>query len=179
MFKRILIALFAGVAISALICSPVANSQSMRTFNSPKYPMRLLAKQFNGSTEVFTTTDPSPDGTPLTLTSATGISGADGSVTVILQSGFTAPVTLTAYEWNQDFVTPANSCWVRVAPAATGTDVYSKAIDTHYALAQFAISEKTPFLIMSSGAITGNVYIDAKPHSQNANSATGHSGYGQ
>lgn len=152
-----------------------ANAQATRTFNSPRNVRRKLALQFNGSSEVFTTTDPSPAGTPLTLSSATGISGYDGSVTLVFRAGFTAPVTLTVYQWLQDLVDPTKSCWVRIAPASSGSDVYSKAVDTNYSLIQFSIAERVPFLVMSSAGITGDVYTDAEAHPSNTGSTA--SGY--
>lgn len=146
-----------------------------RTYNAPVKPFRKLAKQFNGSADVFPTADPSPAGTPLTLTSATGMSGQDGSVTLTFYAGFTAPMTITAYQWQYDNVTPANSGWVRVAPAATGTDCYSKAIDTNYAIVQFSIDPNTPFLIRADQSVTGSVYVDAPAHPSNTGStATGY-----
>src|ERR1017187_941518 len=80
-----------------------ADATGQRVFNAPRRPSRLLATQFASNANVFTLVDPSPDGTPLTLTSATGISQIDGSVTVALCSGFTAPVSLTCYYWQQDY----------------------------------------------------------------------------
>lgn len=133
-----------------------------RTFNSPVRPWRKLAKQFASNANVFTIVDPTPDGTPLSLSNATGKSTGDGSVTVSLESGFTAPLTVTVFFWQIDSVTPANSCWVRLAPVASaGQSNYTQSVDSHYAQFQFSIPENTPFLIMSGTAVTGNVYTDS------------------
>ena len=152
-----------------------ANAQAVRTFNSPRRPFRLLAKQHNGNADVFPTADPSPEGTPLTLSRAMGVSGFDGSVTLLLGAGFTAPVTLTVYQWNQDNVNSSKSGWYRVAPAATGTNAYSQAVDSHYALVQFSIAEQTPWLVRASGSVTGDVYTESKAHPSNTGSTA--SGY--
>lgn len=172
--RKIVTALLTAILISSMVI-PESLAQATRTFNSPRNVRRKLALQFNGSTEVFTTTDPSPAGTPLTLSSATGISGYDGSVTLVFRAGFTAPATLTVYQWLQDTVNTSKSCWVRIAPSSTGTDVYSKAVDTNYSLIQFSIAERVPFLVMSDVAITGDVYTDAEAHPSNTGSTA--SGY--
>lgn len=146
-----------------------------RTFNSPVRPWRRLAKQFAAGANVFTTTDPTPAGTPLTLANATGKSTGDGSVTIGLQAGFTAPITFTIYYWQYDSVTPANACWVRLAPvASSGQSVYQQTVDSNYASFMFQIPENTPFLIQSSAAVTGNVYTDSFADKNNpGSSATG------
>lgn len=146
-----------------------------RTFNSPVRPWRRLALQFGSGANNFTTVDPSPDGTPLTLTSATGKSTGDGSVTVALTNGFTAPVTMTVYYWQYDSVTPTNACWVRLAPVASGGQSnYTQSVDTHYAIFQFSLPENTPFLIRSSTPVTGNAYTDSIADLNNlGSSATG------
>lgn len=155
-----------------LIAADPASADGVRTYNSPQRCQRLLALQFGGSANNFPTADPSLEGTPLTLTSATGISGADGIVTVSLGAGFTAPVTLTAYQWQLDTVNTSKAGWRRIGAAAAD---YSCAFDAHYTSRQFSISERTPYLIRSSAAITGDVYVgDAGPHGSNANSASGY-----
>jgi hypothetical protein len=169
--KRTLVVL----SLLALMLIPTVSTYgATRTFNSPVRPSRLLANQFVGNANVFTQADPTPDGSSLTLTSATGRSQGDGSVTVTLTNGFTAPVTLTVYFWQIDSVTPANSCWVRLAPVVTGTHQYSQSVDSHYSLFQFSIPESTPFLITANAAITGNVYVDCPIDPNNKNSAVGY-----
>lgn len=167
-----------AVALLAVLCisgdAPIS-AQGTRTFNSPVKPFRKLAKQFNSGNDVFPTADPSPAGTPLTLTSATGRSTADGSVTIAFMAGFTPPLTITAYQWQYDNVTPSAGGWVRVAPAATGADVYEKAIDTNYCIVQFSIDPHTPFLIRTSASVTGSVYVDAPADPNNTGSTA--SGY--
>lgn len=160
------------IASSVMIINSPAGA-SERTFNSPQRCQRLLAKQFGGSANVFTTTNPDADGTPLTLTSATGKSGNDGIVTVSMGGGFTAPVTLTVFQWQLDNVTAANAGWRRIGAAAAD---YSCAFDSHYTSRQFSISEGTPYLILSSAAVTGNVYVgDGGAHPSNTGStATGY-----
>lgn len=149
-----------------------ATADSMRTFNSPFRPRRLLAKQFNGGTESLSTaTDPTLGGTPLALTAATGRSGMDGTVTMTLMGGFTPPLVATVYYWNQDLVTPAKSGWVHIGSDATE---YQRTFDATYVMRQFAIPEQTPFLITTDVAITGDVYLDAVANSSNNNTATGY-----
>ena len=154
------------VSFAALLALQPAFSASFRTYNSPHYPYRKLAKQFGGSVNSFITADPSPDGTPLTLTSATGTTGPDGTVTILMTNGFTAPVTLTAYMWH---IKAAS--WVRVAPVSSGTNAYSQALDSHYTTCQFSIPENIPFLVRASAAVTGDVYTDAVENPNNANTA--------
>lgn len=149
-------------------------ADGIRTFNSPVKVRRKLATQFNGSTEVFTTTDPTPAGTPLTLTSATGKAGMDGQVTLVFRSGISGK-SITAFQWLQDNVDTSKSCWVRVAPSSTGTDVYTKTIDSDYTTVQFSLPEQAPFLIMSSSGVTGDVYTDSEAHPSNTGSTA--SGY--
>lgn len=134
----------------------------------PKY---LLSLQFASNANNFPTADPSPDGTPLTETSATGRTQSSGIVTVELTGGFTAPVTLTAYYWVKDSVTAANSHWSRLGPAAAS---YAVAMDSHYTTATFVCPPNTPFLITSSAAITGNVYIDCIADPLNSNRPAGY-----
>lgn len=157
-----IVAVFALCVTAELQLTQSQTEAATRTYNSPVRPWRRLAKQFAAGANVFTIVDPTPDGTPLALTNATGKSTGDGSVTVSLTTGYTAPVTVTVYFWQYDSVTPANSCWVRLAPvASSGQSNYAQVIDSHYAQFQFSIAENTPFLIQSSAAITGNVYTDS------------------
>ena len=130
---------------------------------SPEYPYRKLAKQFSTNTNVFCTADPSPDGTPLTLSSATGDDAGHGMVTVLLTNGFTAPITLTAYYWHR-----AKQVWVRVAPSTAG---YSMLVDSHYTQWEFPLPAGSPFIIMSSAAVTGDVYTNSVADPNNANTA--------
>lgn len=165
---------FTCLAAALILSCPLVMGAGTRTFNSPVQVRRKLALQFNGNTEVFTTADPTPASGNLTLTSATGISGFDGSVTLVFRSGI-ATKSITAYMWLQDLVASSKSCWVRVAPAASGTDIYVKTIDSDYSTVQFSIPEQTPFLIQSSAAFTGDVYTDALAHPSNTGSTA--SGY--
>lgn len=175
MFKYITLLLGSMLAIT---CAANYSDAATRTYNSPVRPQRLLAKQFASNANNFTLVDPTPDGTPLTLTSATGRSKMDGSVTIALTGGFTAPVTLTAFYWVLDNVTPANSHWSRLGPVASGGQSnYTQAIDSHYATFMFSIPENTPFIIMSSAAVTGNVFTDSVIEPTNNNSAS--AGYNQ
>lgn len=162
------------VLLYSVILAPFAHATGTRVFNSPVRPYRKLAKQFASNANVFTIVNPDKDGTPLAVTSCTGRSGMDGTVTVSLQAGFTAPVTLTCFFWQQDNVTPANAGWTRLGPVASGgANNYTQAVDSHYASVAFAIPENTDFLIMSNAAITGNVYTDGLVSPNNANSAAG------
>ncbi len=126
----------------------------------PAYPYRKLAKQFAGNANAFCTTNPDPDGTPLTLANATGRDSGHGQVTIMLTNGFTPSVTLTAFYWHI-----AKACWVRVGPAAAN---YQQAVDSHYTTWTFNLPPRCSFLIMSSAAVTGDVYTDA-PHDPNNN----------
>lgn len=157
------------VLLAALILStvlPYSADSATRTYNSPRNIIRKLTKQFNGAADVFVQADPSPAGTPLTLTSATGRSGEEGSVTVHLMAGFTAPLLLTVYQWS-----PTEAAWIRCAPAATGANVYQQSVDTNYALVQFSIAERVPFIIRADKSVTGNVYVDCEAHPANNNTA--------
>lgn len=138
-------------------------------------PRRRLALQFGGSANVFVTTNPDPDGTPLTLTSATGITPADGLSIFSIGAGFTAPVTFTALYWQQDNVTTSKSRWTRLGPAATGSNTYSIVVDAHYTSFSFVGPPNTPILVLASGAVTGDVYTNTRAHSSNPGStATGY-----
>lgn len=159
------------LALFILMAQPVAAIAGSRVFNAPRPTFRLLKKQFNASADVFAKVDPSPVGTPLTLTSATGTSKMDGSATVCFTTGFTAPMVVTIYEWQQDNVTAANACWVRIGGAAAQ---YSFTVDTKYAVINFAISENTPFLVMCDQSVTGNVYVEAPENINNANTVAGY-----
>jgi hypothetical protein len=166
--KKISIAL----CLSLMLLFPFSvEAQGTRVFNAPRNTQRLIVKQFAAAANNFTIVNPDPDGTPLTLTSATGRSKMDGNASVTLTNGFTAPVTLTIFIWQQDLVTPANSCWKRVASAAAG---YATAADSHYVTVTWTITENTPFLVMSSAAITGNVYTDSVIDPNNNNTVAGY-----
>lgn len=158
------------LVLLAIVLFPIQCTAGERVFNAPRYPSRLLKLQFASSANVFTTVDPSPAGTPLTETSATGISNMDGSASLAFEGGFTPPITVTVYYWQRDQVTASNSCWVRLGWASA---LYASAVDTNYALLTFVLPENTPFLVMTSAAVTGNVYTDARPDALNNNSATG------
>lgn len=125
-------------------------------------PWRLLNKQFSGNANVFTTS--SPVGS-LTESSASGCTQSDGSVTVALEAEFTPPVTLTLFCWINDTVTPTNSGWVQFSIATISNNNY---------MAVMACPHNCPFVIMSSAAVTGNVYIDAATDHLNANSPNGY-----
>lgn len=158
---------FLWLTVLLLITSSVCPAYAqMRTFNSPNYPGRKLAKQFNAGTESFVTVNPDPDGTPLTLTSATGLVGPNGTVTLGFLGGFTPAITITVFLWHTDA-----GAWVRLGPNNSGADRYSISVDSHYTLCQFSAPEGTPFLVMSSAGVTGFCYTDAKAHPQNANTA--------
>lgn len=162
---------FLGLLLAlCLISAPVHADQPVNS-NTVHEPYRLLTTQFSGNTNVFTTTDPSPAGGNLTETSATGLSSGQATVTVLLTNGFTAPVTLTAYIWNIDSTTPTNKCWVRLGPNSAS---YSVSVDTNYATAAFVMPTHTPYLIMSSAAITGHVYVDTPIDPLNNNSVAGY-----
>lgn len=139
--------------------------------NIPARPWRLLNKQFAANANVFCTADPSAGGTPLTETSATGITGSSGTVAVALNAGFTAPVTLTIYYWCRDAVTGANSGWVRLGANAAQ---YAVAVDTNYATVVFTAPPYTPYIIESGAAITGKVYVNTLRDPLNNNSPTGY-----
>ncbi|MDE1971392.1 MAG: hypothetical protein KGI50_07505 [Patescibacteria group bacterium] len=171
--RRLILALAASLALfsSVAIAAPYTFDKvaGRVVSNTCARPRRLLNAQFAGN--MFPTADPSPDGTPLTETSATGVSSNVGTVTLGFTNGFTAPITVTAYYWNADPVTPANSCWVRLGASSTA---YSTTVDTHYASVSFSIPEYTPFLIRTSAAVTGNVYLDGAIDVKNNNSPSGY-----
>ena len=169
--KSKLIALFLAF-VFCFVATP--SFAQVRTFNAPRRPLRLLTKQFAANANVFTIVDPSKAGTPLTLTSATGRSNMDGSVTISMQAGFTAPITLSFYIWQQDSVTPANAGWTRLGNAATGTSSYSVTLDNNYTLATVVIPENTDFIVLSSTAVTGNVYTDSIASPSNLNTVAGY-----
>lgn len=158
------------IATLLLLVSFMLHGAALAQTFSNGAPARLLTKQFGGSANVFTTTNPDADGTPLTLTSATGVIPANGIVVVSLGGGFTAPVTLTAFFWQQDLVTAAKAGWRRPGGAAAS---YATAVDAHYTSVAINGPPNTPYLIMSSGAITGDVYVTGKAHSSNNNTASG------
>lgn len=152
-----------------------------RAYNTPTNPMRKLALQFNTAADVFTKVNPDAAGTPLTLTSATGVSGSNGTVTLAFRAGYTPTIKLTVFVWLYDNVTPTKAGWIRYGPQALGgtsPHVYELNVDSNYCSAAFSIEPHTPFLIMCDTSITGDVYTDALAHSSNANSATGYAGLG-
>lgn len=157
------------VAGTAAIWHSASAQDAVRTYNTTCRPYRLLAKQHNGNADVFPTADPSPEGTPLTLANAMGISNRNGQVTLELGS-IPEPVIITAYMWVQDNVTTSNSHWTRVAPAATGPDTYVKTLDEDYVTVQFSLPERTPWLIRADKSVTGNVYTDSDAHPANTGS---------
>ena len=160
------------VFVSGMLwCAVPVNADAVRVFTASNTPRRKLAKQFSAGANVFATADPSPAGTPLTITSATGIAGSDGSVVLTFLAGFTAPITITVYYWNQDLVNTSNSCWVRLGNEAAA---YSATIDSNYVSVPFALPVNAPFLVRTSAAVTGDVYTDARAHSSNNNTATGY-----
>lgn len=178
--KKWSLALVTLLLVVLFIKTPFANGSSVTSGDSsagrvnsnlssrPKY---LLSPQFSSGTNYFVTADPSPAGTPLTETSATGITQSSGIVTLGLTNGFTAPVTLTCYVWIKDAVTPSNSYWCRNGAVAAA---YAQAPDSNYTMVTFTAPPFTPFLIRSSAAITGNVYVDCIADGHNANRVTGY-----
>jgi len=163
------LSLFLAVILAITFCNPADAGAGRVNSNAPVRPWRLLNKQFSGNANVFTTTDPSPAGGNLTETSATGVTTGEGTVTINLGAGFTAPITLTAYIWVQDRVTPTNSYWARCGANASQ---YSITVDSNYTTVVFVLPHNTPFIILSSAAVTGNVYVDAQADHLNANSST-------
>lgn len=149
-----------------LLVSQAVQADGQRIYQSPFYPARKIVKQFNTNADNFCTTDPTPDGTPLTLANATGKSTQTGTVTINLTDGFTAPVTLTIFYWNRD-----KAAWVRLGPDSAS---YSKSFDAHYTVGQFNVPENTDFLIQSSASITGGVYLSGTHSAGNNNSAAGY-----
>lgn len=159
-------------AVLALSSFVPANAEGMRIFNNAHRPYRLLAKQYATNANVFPIVDPSPAGTPLLLSNAMGLAPSDGVVTFTLDAGWTAPITLTAYYWQADGVTPANACWVRASNVASA---YSASVDTNYAQISFSVPGNTPFIVVSSAAVTGFVYCSAPAAPQNpASSVAGY-----
>lgn len=132
-------------------------------------PARLLAKQFNSNTEVFTTTNPDLSGTPLTLTRATGRTPANGVGMISLGAGFTGPATLTIFFWQRDNVSSAKAGWRRLGASASA---YSIEVD-NYSTATFVGPPNTPYLVLADMAITGNVYVTGPADPNNNNTATG------
>jgi len=166
----LLIAVFFALPCFAINHGAPSNAGNVNS-NIPARPWRLLNLQFGGNANDFCTADPSPDGTPLTETSATGITGSSGTIAVALTNGFTAPVTLTVYYWTQDQVTGGNSCWVR---AGANASQYATSVDSHYTTLSFTAPPNTPYIIESSGAVTGNVYVNTAKDPLNNNSAAGY-----
>lgn len=147
--------------------TPQAYGMGSRVYNSAYRPYRLLAKQYAAGANVFPTADPSPAGTPLTLSNAMGTASNDGVVTLCLDAGFTAPITLTCYYWQQDAVTPSNACWIRAAGSAA---LYAFAVDTNYASVSFSIPPNAPFIVSADKADTGKVYCSAPADPNNPTS---------
>lgn len=168
--KRLIALLFAF-----LLCCPAFAagplSGTTQVGNWPSQPTRLLAKQFVSSANVFGQVDPSPAGTPLTLTSATGDSKPNGSVTLSLGAGFTAPLALTIYVWQVDVGGSGLACWTRISNAAAG---YTVTADSNYTTVTFTITPSTPFFVLANKAVTGNVYTDSSADPNNANSQAGY-----
>jgi hypothetical protein len=108
--------------------------------------------QKGGGTNPFSTfaTDPNSGNFPIWY--ATGRAGIDGIATVGIQAGFTAPVTLYAWEYNR-----AAAKWYKIGANA---DQYSVSFDATYGLASFLVSENAYVLIQSNNAITGLAYTD-------------------
>lgn len=154
--------------LATMLVAIPANAEGTRVFNNAHRPYRLMAKQYATGANVFPTADPSPDGTPLALTNAMGLSPVDGVVSVQLDSGFTAPVSLTAFYWSADSVTVSNSCWVRASNVST---TYTASVDSHYASVSFSVPGNTPWLIQSSAAVTGLVYSSTPAYSANLGSS--------
>lgn len=154
-----------------LILQPLGAEAGTRVFNAPRPTFRLLAKQFNSSADVFLKADPSLAGSSQTLTSATGQSKMDGSVTVAFGAGFTAPLAVTVYVWQGDNVNPAKAGWYRLGGAAAA---YTTSVDTNYATINFSIAENTPFMIITDKSVTGDVYTDAAANIKNLNSQAGY-----
>jgi hypothetical protein len=123
-------------------------------------PWRLLNKQFSGNANVFTIVTPV---SALTESSATGCTHGTGAVSVLLQSGFTPTITLTLFVWLNDPVTPANSNWAAFSTAS---------VTANNSMVVLACPHNMPFIIQSSAAVTGNVYVDAPADKLNANSPT-------
>lgn len=165
--------LLLGFTPAQLGCLRPAMSQGIasRVYNAPRNPRRLLTKQFSAGANVFTTVDPSPSGTPLTITSATGDANADGSASIAFQAGFTPPLAVTVYYWQADAVTPANSCWTRLGSAAAQ---YTTSVDHTYTICTFQIGEFVPFIVQTGAAVTGNVYTDSKADPNNNNTVAGY-----
>lgn len=167
---RKLLGLLAAFAL--LLTALPANAEGTRVFNNAHRPYRLLAKQYSTGANVFPTADPSPAGTPLALTNAMGFSPVDGVVTLALEAGFTAPVTLTAYYWQYDEKATGTAGWVRASNIAAN---YQAAVDSTYASVSFSVPGNTPFIVSSSAADTGNVYCSAPADTHNlGSSATGY-----
>src|ERR1700723_1933507 len=93
-----------------------------------------------------------PNGGPISIVQATCRAGIDGNLTVGLTNGFTAPVTLTAWEFNR-----VANAWMKVGPAAA---IYAQAMDDVFTQWTFNATESAVILIQSSAAITGNAYTD-------------------
>ena len=97
-----------------------------------------------------------PNSGPISIVQATCRAGIDGNLTVGLTNGFTAPVTLTAWEFNRA-LNSGTGGWMKVGPAAT---VYAQAMDDVFTQWTFNATESAVILIQSSAAITGNAYTD-------------------
>jgi hypothetical protein len=168
-FLLLLLSLWIAFCPVAYAAGPLSGTTQVA--NWPGSPTRLLAKQFVSSANVFGQVDPSPAGTPLSLTSATGDSKPNGSVTLTLCAGFTAPLALTIYVWQPDAVTGTNACWVRISNAAAG---YTVTADSNYTTVTYTIAPSTPFFVLANKAVTGLVYTDSSADPNNANSVTGY-----
>jgi len=127
-----------------------------RTMTVMHRPGRKLKNIFNGSTSPLFNGDPNAASPALNLTSATGLSGVDGLVTVELGAGFKPPVVLTAWYWSDP-----DQLWKRLGG---NSSVYQKSFDATNTSDTFAIGERIPFLITTNAWITGNVYVDSDAH---------------
>jgi hypothetical protein len=106
-----------------------------------------------GGTNPFSVfgTDPNSNNFPIWY--ATGRAGIDGKCTIAVTGGFTAPLTLTAWEYNR-----ATKGWIKIGANA---NEYNKIYDDTYALGSFDVSENAYVLIQSSAAVTGIAAMDA------------------
>lgn len=160
MFKRLFISL---TVLYCIAFQQAAFADSTRVNQSPDYPARRLAKQFNSNADSFYNGDPNTGN--LTTTSATGRVPRDGLVTVAVTT-ITEPMTLTIWWWSKE-----ESKWVHMGAAAAD---YSKAFDADYTSAQFAVPPDAAYILTAVEAVTGNVYVSGRAHKDNANSAEGY-----
>lgn len=93
-----------------------------------------------------------PNGGPYPQAWATGRAGIDGNFTVALTAGFTAPISLVAWEWNK-----VANAWIRLG---ANSGIYETTFDATYTMNTFQVSENAYVLIQSTAAITDPAYID-------------------